>query len=65
MTSEPSEVYDMQAKFLRVGLYEGCPLFVGYWWQDEEALRKSMLGRMFSSLGPVRQPFDLDTYYPM
>jgi len=44
MTSEPSEVYDMQAKFLRVGFYEGCPLFVGYWWQDEEALRKSMLG---------------------
>lgn len=39
MTSDPAQIYPLQAEFLQAGLEAGYPLFAGIWWEDHAEVR--------------------------
>lgn len=43
MSNDPEEIYDLQAKFLRVGFEAGYPLFIGLWWQSPLVFRDKLI----------------------
>jgi len=43
MSNDPEEIYDLQAKFLRVGYEAGYPLFIGLWWQSPVVFREKLI----------------------